>query len=55
LEKGLLHRDNVSICEVAHEDFIKAVSIAENHKIGANDAAGLCPYEEKNNTNNLLL
>ena len=29
LEKGLLYRENVSICEVAQEDYIKAVSIAE--------------------------
>ncbi len=38
LEKGLLFRENVSVCEVAQEDYIKAVSIAEDHTIGINDA-----------------
>ncbi|HUK84934.1 MAG TPA: type II toxin-antitoxin system VapC family toxin [Candidatus Acidoferrum sp.] len=38
LEKGLLYRENISICEVAQEDYIKAVSIAEDHKVGINDA-----------------
>jgi len=38
LEKGLLYRENVSICEVAKEDYIKAVSIAEEPDVGVNDA-----------------
>jgi len=38
LEKGLLYRENISICEVAQEDYIKAVSIAEEHDVGVNDA-----------------
>ena len=38
LEKGLLHRQNISICEVAQEDSIKAVSIAEENTVGVNDA-----------------
>jgi predicted nucleic acid-binding protein len=38
LEKGLLYRENVSICEVTQEDYIKAVSIAEDNKVGINDA-----------------
>jgi predicted nucleic acid-binding protein len=38
LEKGLLYRENISICEVAQEDYVKAVSIAEKHNVGINDA-----------------
>ena len=38
LEKGLLYRENVSISEVSQEDYIKAVSIAEDHNVGVNDA-----------------
>ena len=38
LEKGLLYRENISICEVSEEDYIKAVSTAEDHKVGINDA-----------------
>ncbi len=37
-EKGLLYRENVSICGVEQEDYIKAVSIAEEHAVGVNDA-----------------
>ena len=55
LEKGLLYRDNVSICEVAQEDYIKAVSIAEDHDGRRQRCFRLCPNEEKSNTNNLLL
>lgn len=47
LEKGLLHRDNVSICEVAQEDFIKAVSIAEDHMVGVNDALAYVLMKKK--------
>ena len=38
LEKGLLYRENISICEVSEEDYLKAVSTAEDHKVGINDA-----------------
>ena len=38
LEKGLLYRENISICEVVQEDYIRAVSIAEEHNVGVNDA-----------------
>ncbi len=38
LEKGLLYRENISICEVTQEDYIKAVSVAEDWKVGINDA-----------------
>ena len=47
LEKGLLYRENVSICEVAQEDYIKAVSIAEEHDVGVNDALAYVLMKEK--------
>jgi len=47
LEKGLLHRDNVSICEVVQEDFIKAVSIAEDNMVGVNDALAYVLMKKK--------
>ncbi|MGA2682741.1 MAG: type II toxin-antitoxin system VapC family toxin [Candidatus Bathyarchaeia archaeon] len=47
LEKGLLYRENVSICEVAQEDYIKAVSIAEDHNVGVNDALAYVLMKEQ--------
>jgi uncharacterized protein len=47
LEKGLLYRDNISICEVDQEDFIKAVSIAEDHSVGVNDALAYILMKKK--------
>jgi uncharacterized protein len=47
LEKGLLYRENVSICEVTHEDYIKAVSIAEDHNVGVNDALAYVLMKER--------
>ena len=47
LEKGLLYRDNVSICEVIQEDFITAVSIAEDHMVGVNDALAYVLMKKK--------
>ncbi len=38
LEKGLLYRENILICEVTQEDYLKAVSMAEDYRVGANDA-----------------
>lgn len=38
LEKGSLYRENVSICEVTKDDYIKAISIAEEQDVGVNDA-----------------
>jgi len=34
LEKGLLHRENISICEVAQKEYIAVVSIAEDLDVG---------------------
>ena len=47
LEKGLLYRENVSICEVVQEDYIKAVSIAEEHNVGVNDALAYVLMKEQ--------
>jgi hypothetical protein len=38
LEKGLLFRENLLICEVTQEDYLKAISVAEDYHVGANDA-----------------
>jgi len=37
-EKGLLFRDNIVIHEVSEEDYLEALLIAEDQKVGANDA-----------------
>ena len=38
LEKGLLLRENISIYEVSEQDYMNAISVAENYKVGMNDA-----------------
>jgi len=38
LEKGLLYRENILIFEVTQEDYLKAISIAEDYHLGVNDA-----------------
>jgi predicted nucleic acid-binding protein len=38
LEKGLLLRENISIHEVSEQDYMNAISVAENYKMGMNDA-----------------
>jgi predicted nucleic acid-binding protein len=38
IEKGLLFRDNILIREVSGEDYLKALSTAEDQRVGANDA-----------------
>jgi hypothetical protein len=47
LEKGLLYRENVSICEVDQEDYIKAVSVAEQYDVGVNDALAYVLMKEQ--------
>lgn len=47
LEKGLLYRENVSIYAVTQEDYIKAISIAEDHKVGVNDALAYVLMKEQ--------
>ena len=38
LEKGLLLRENISFYEVSEQDYMNAISVAENYKVGMNDA-----------------
>jgi predicted nucleic acid-binding protein len=38
IEKGLLFIDNISIKQVSEEHYLKAIAIAEDQHIGANDA-----------------
>lgn len=38
LEKGLLLLDNVVVKEVSEEHYLKALAVAEDHEVGANDA-----------------
>ena len=38
MEKGLLFMDNIAIKEVSDEDYLKALAIAEDQQVGANDA-----------------
>lgn len=46
IEKGLLFRDNIVIYEVSEEDYLKALSIAEDQQVGANDALAYVLMEE---------
>ena len=38
LEKGLLLRKNIHICEVSQDNYLDAVSTAEQYPVGLNDA-----------------
>jgi len=38
LEKGLLLLDNIAVKEVSEEHYLKAIAIAEDLQVGANDA-----------------
>jgi predicted nucleic acid-binding protein len=38
IEKGLLFRENILICEVSKDDYLKAISVTEDQKVGVNDA-----------------
>ena len=38
IEKGLLLRDNLTITEVSEKHYLKALAVAEDQQIGANDA-----------------
>jgi predicted nucleic acid-binding protein len=38
LEKGLLLRKNIHVCDVSHDDYVNAVTIAEQYAVGLNDA-----------------
>jgi len=38
VERGLLFRENILVCEVTQQDYIDAVSLAGDLHVGANDA-----------------
>ncbi len=38
VERGLLFRENILICEVSKDDYLKAISVAEDQSVGVNDA-----------------
>ena len=38
IEKGLLFRENILICEVSKDDYLKAISVTEDQNVGVNDA-----------------
>jgi uncharacterized protein len=38
VEKGLLFRENILICEVSKDDYLKAISVTEDRSVGVNDA-----------------
>jgi predicted nucleic acid-binding protein len=38
IEKGLLFRENILVCEVSKDDYLNAISISEDRHVGVNDA-----------------
>jgi predicted nucleic acid-binding protein len=38
VEKGLLLRENILVCEVTEDDYLNAISIAEDQRVGVNDS-----------------
>jgi uncharacterized protein len=38
VEKDLLLRENILVCEVTENDYLNAISIAEDQRVGVNDA-----------------
>ncbi len=47
IELNLLFQDNISIREVSAEDYLKALTIAKDSKIGANDALAYVIMKEE--------
>jgi predicted nucleic acid-binding protein len=46
IERGLLMRDNITIHKVSVEDYLNALSVAEDHRVGANDALAYIVMKE---------
>jgi len=38
IEKGLLFRENILVCEVSKDDYLKAISVTEDQQVRVNDA-----------------
>ncbi len=47
IEKGLLFRENILICEVSKDDYLKATSVAEDQNVGVNDALAYVLMKKK--------
>jgi predicted nucleic acid-binding protein len=47
IEKGLLLMDNIAIKEVSDGDYLKALAIAEDQQVGANDALAYVLMKEE--------
>lgn len=47
IEKGLLFRENILICEVSEDDYLKAISVAEDQQVGVNDALAYVLMKKK--------
>ena len=47
LEKGLLYRENISFCGVDQEDYVKAISTAEEYDVGVDDALAYVIMKEQ--------
>jgi predicted nucleic acid-binding protein len=47
VEKGLLLLENVVVCEVSEDDYLKAISVAEDQQIGVNDALAYVLMKKK--------
>ena len=48
LEKGLLYRENIIICEVTQQDYLEAVTLSETNHVGANDALAYILMQKEN-------
>ena len=48
LEKGLLYKENIVICEVTQDDYMQAVSLSETNQTGANDALAYILMQKEN-------
>lgn len=47
IEKGLLFRENILICEVSEDDYLKAISVSEDQQVGVNDALAYVLMKKK--------
>ena len=43
VEKGLLLLENILVCEVSEDDYLKAISIAEDRQVGVNESTMRSP------------
>ncbi len=55
VEKGLLFRENILVCEVTEDNYLNAISIAEDQRVGVNDALAYVLMKKAAIRKNLLL